>query len=115
MKRISLLMLALLFLLIVDVKAQGWVIRNRPVPKWISDKGFWQVESNINSTKNHTVYFYTNDHVLVYKEDMKNVRLDITKASVRMKFKRALETAIAAWKKEHPLPHDRAWLAALFK
>lgn len=40
-------------------------------PEWVSEKGWWMVESNIHSPKQHTVYFYNNVGVLVSSvEDM---------------------------------------------
>ena len=95
--------------------AQGWVIRKHPPPRWISGKGFWQIESNIKTPKNNTVYFYNHDRVLVYKEKVNNVMLDLSKKRVRMRLKKALEIAITAWNKEHAMQYDRQWLSALFK
>ena len=43
----------------------------RDTPEWVSDKGWWVVESNIHTPKKHIVYFYNNDGVLVYKEKHK--------------------------------------------
>ena len=40
----------------------------RVSPDWVSEKGWWVVESNIHTPKQHVIYFYNNDRVLVYKE-----------------------------------------------
>ena len=104
-------------MLIMTVKAtaQGWVIPKHSSPRWISEKGFWQIESNIQTPKNNIVYFYNNDRVLVYKEHVNNVTLDLSKKRVRMRLKKALEIAIIEWNKDHALQYDRQWISALFK
>ncbi|WP_276502434.1 hypothetical protein [Terrimonas pollutisoli] len=30
-------------------------------PAWVSEIGYWVVETNINSPKNHVISFYTNE------------------------------------------------------
>jgi hypothetical protein len=70
-------------------------------PEWVSEKGWWMVESNIHSRKQHTVYFYNNEGVLVYKEKLEGVRLKPNKRSTRMHLKKVLETTILAWEQQH--------------
>ncbi|WP_410971329.1 hypothetical protein, partial [Salmonella sp. SAL04269] len=33
-------------------------------PKWVSEKGYWIIESNIKTPETSIVYFYTNDNTL---------------------------------------------------
>ncbi len=62
---------------------------------WISAKGYWVVESNKKTPKNATVYFYNNDHVLVYQEAIQNQKLRLNKKKTLYRLKAALEEAIA--------------------
>ncbi len=62
---------------------------------WISDKGYWVVESNRQTTKEATVYFYNNDNILVYKEKIRDQKLKLNKKKTLYRLKAALEEAIA--------------------
>ena len=71
---------------------------DNPVPKWVSEKGYWVVESNKNTPKDSKVYFYNSDHVLVYQEEIKNQKLKLKKKTL-MKLKAALEEAVDSYEK----------------
>jgi hypothetical protein len=74
------------------------------VPAWVSEKGYWVVESNIHSPYRHTVFFYNNDNVLMYKESLEGVKLNAEKRKVKMKLKKALETSALVWHSPNELP-----------
>lgn len=59
--------------------------RRPKFPGWVSDKGYWVVESNINTPLNHIISFYNNDNELLYKE---------TLIGVKMKLKKVLKPAV---------------------
>ena len=61
---------------------------------WASDKGYWVVEGNIHTPLDHIIRFYNNANDLVYTETLSGVKLDIRKRRVKMKLKKALETAL---------------------
>ena len=84
-------------------------------PRWVSEKGFWQIESNIHTPQNNIVYFYNNENVLVYKENVDGVVFDLQKKSVKMRLKRALEAAIVAWNRDPVHQNDQHWITMLFK
>jgi hypothetical protein len=69
----------------------------RVSPEWVSEKGWWMVESNIHTPKKHIVYFYNNDGVLVYKENIEGLRINPSKKATRMRLKQVLETSVQAW------------------
>jgi hypothetical protein len=69
----------------------------RKTPKWLSDKGYWVVESNKKTPKDATVYFYTPENILVYKEEVKNQKLKLTRKKTLLRLKAALEDAIAGY------------------
>jgi hypothetical protein len=80
-------------------------------PDWVSDKGYWVLESNTHSPLEHIIWFYTNDNTLVYKETLSGVKLDPSKRKVKMKLKRALEDMILVWeKKKGPEPVEETAL-----
>jgi len=63
--------------------------------------GYWVVESNIKTPQQATVYFYNNQHQLVYRESVNNIMLDITKPKIRRQLNAVLHQSIAAWKREN--------------
>jgi len=82
--------------------------KSRTIPEWVSQKGWWVVESNIHTPKKHIVYFYNNDGVLVYKENIEGLRINPTKKATRMLLKQVLESAVLTWDKEHQLKENEA-------
>lgn len=85
------------------------------VPKWVSDKGYWVVESQLASPDCCTVYFYNNERQLVYKESLKNTRLNINKRKVRMLLKKVLEQSVIAFRTQQQPQQDQQLLAVLGK
>lgn len=86
---LSLLTVLLLCFFTASLKAQA-----TPAKPWVSTKGYWVVESNKQSPKAAIIYFYNNDHLLVYKEEIKNQKLKLTKTKTLLRLKAALEEAI---------------------
>jgi hypothetical protein len=91
------LMLLLIIVLCTNatIKAQS-----SAVPKWMSQKGFWVIQSNLKSSKNSIIYFYTNDHELVYKEKVTGKRINPDRLKTRKHLESVLVKSIAAWQKE---------------
>ncbi|NII24383.1 hypothetical protein HB364_04805 [Pseudoflavitalea sp. X16] len=81
-------------------------------PRWVSEKGYWIVESNVNTPKQYTVRFYNNDHVVVYTEKIQGVVLRLNRRKVKMNLKRVLETAILAWEKQPRAKENQGWVAS---
>ncbi len=82
-------------------------------PRWVSDKGYWVVESNIKSPKDHIIRFYNTDNVLVYKETLMGVKLNPEKTNVKMKLKKILESSVMAWEKRKQGSEELAWVKAV--
>jgi hypothetical protein len=70
-------------------------------PAWVPEKGYWVVESNIHTPKNSILYFYNLDNVLVYKEEVKGMKIKLTKKKVRLNLKKVLDQSVAAWETQH--------------
>lgn len=98
-----------------DLPAREHASSANKKPRWISDKGFWQIEFNIHSPENSVVYFYNNESTLVYKENVYGMVLDLNKKRVKMKLKKALESALAAWNKNHVIQRDQQLVNMLFR
>jgi hypothetical protein len=83
--------------------------------EWVSDKGFWVVESNVHNPKNSVVYFYTLDRVLVYKETLNGVKLKLKKKKVLLHLKGVLEQSVTAWEAQHVATENKMLLAVALK
>jgi len=85
------------------------------IPRWVSEKGYWVVESNINTPLDHIIWFYDNDNVLIHKETVSGIRLNVKKTKVKMKLKKALESAITAWEKNKTQEVNKNHISVLLK
>lgn len=84
-------------------------------PRWVSDRGYWVVESNKSAPLHHIVWFYNNDHVLVYKEALSGVKLNPAKRKIKMKLKRVLEASVTAWEQKRMPEENKEYVAALLR
>jgi len=87
---------------------------NAPAP-WVSDMGYWMIKGNIHDPLNHTIYFYTNENLLVHTEYITGMKLNTHKKEVKMMLKKALEKTLALveqHKKEKDISSD---LVAILK
>ncbi|HEX6193823.1 MAG TPA: hypothetical protein VFZ42_15725 [Chitinophagaceae bacterium] len=112
-QRSKTILVALLFMIVATtIQAQD----SRPeIPKWHSEKGYWVVESNINSPLDHIIRFYNNDNVLMYKEAVTGVRMDPTKRKTKMKLKKVLESSMDTWQLAKVAEENKNYVAAVFK
>jgi hypothetical protein len=94
----------ILWLLTLPATAQEDV---RPTPSWVSDRGYWVVESNADSC---IVHFYNNDNQLVYQERMKGT-LNTDRKKTKLRLTKELEQAVTAWEKGGKPGEDR-WTTA---
>ena len=85
------------------------------IPKWVSEKGYWVVESNNNDPLNHIIRFYSNDDVMIYKETLSGVRLNPNKKRVRMKLKKVLEISALAWEQRKVTEEEKQYVSAILK
>jgi hypothetical protein len=76
------------------------IAQSSPPPKWMSEKGFWVIQSNLKSPKNSTIYFYNNDNELVYKEEVNGKRINTGKLKTRKHLESVLVESITTWKRE---------------
>jgi hypothetical protein len=94
--------LALIVLSFVSVGAlaQEQQKTSHRFPRWVSEKGYWVVETNLNSPLNHRVSFYNNNNVLLYSKALSGVKLDPNRRKIKMKLKKELESAVVAFERK---------------
>lgn len=82
------------------IAVMGWSQDKAPsTPKWVSDKGYWVVESNINQPKQYTIRFYNNQHELIGRKDLTGIKLNVSKRKTKMMLHESLESSLEAWVK----------------
>jgi hypothetical protein len=77
-----------------------------PTPKWISEKGYWVIETNINTPGKNILYFYDNNNVLVYKEKADGIVINLKKRRVKMCLKKVLEQSITAYNQNYRMAEN---------
>ena len=82
---------------------------------WVSNMGYWVLESNIHAPRHHVVRFYNNENLLVYTETLDGIRLNPGKRKVKMNLKKALETSILAWEKTRQTATNKNYVKNLVK
>jgi hypothetical protein len=96
MKRILFILIALAM---THVPA---IAQDQPViPSWTPDAGYWVAESNAHQPKHYTIYFYNDEHVLIYKESIDGVKLNLDSRRVKKRLKKVLEKSLWAWQEHH--------------
>ena len=91
----------------LQVKAQS-----SKVPAWMCEKGFWVIQSNGRTPKNAIIYFYTNQHALVYKEELKGKRINPERIRTQKHLEAVLNKAIIAWQKDGIVKENQQLVAA---
>jgi hypothetical protein len=111
MKRCLYLVIALV-MMYASVTAQ----EEKPVvPAWAPEAGYWVAENNVKQPRNYTLYFYNDDHVLVYKEKLEGVRLNLESARVKKRLKKVLEKSLLAWQEFHKVKENEGLVINLLQ
>lgn len=84
----------------VQVVAQDKQPVKPAIPRWAPEEGYWVAESNKHQPKQCTIFFYTNEHTLIYKEKIEGVKLNLNSSRVKMRLKKVLETSLIAWRQQ---------------
>ena len=106
------LAIAIICLLTVATSSQHKPASTAP---WVSELGYWVLESNLNAPGHHIVRFYNNENMLVYTETLDGVKLNPDKRKVKMKLKKALETSLLSWQKTKHPETDKDYVRSLVK
>ncbi len=97
---VTVIMLAFITAASFAQEAQEETTMQDPAPNWVSTKGYWVIKSNIKAPTEQTVFYYNNNHVLVYEQTVSGTVLNIKRKKVKMQLKRTLETSVTAWNKK---------------
>lgn len=76
---------------------------NPGTPSWLSDKGYWVIESNVKTPRKSIVHFYNNDHVVVYREKVEGIKINLNRKKTLYRLKAVLEQKLVAWENEKVL------------
>ncbi|MBK8712034.1 MAG: hypothetical protein IPL97_09205 [Niastella sp.] len=71
------------------------------VPKWVTQNGYWVVETNTHNLKSSIIYFYNDSNEVVYKENVEGMIVKTQKRSVKMKLKKVLDESLLAYNIKH--------------
>lgn len=82
----------------------------RRAPAWVSEKGYWVVESNASNPFQHSIRFYNNEDQMIGRKELSGVRLNPRKRKVKMKLKEFLESSILAWEQGKKKNGEPAWV-----
>lgn len=86
-----------------------------PTPKWVSENGYWVVESNVNNPKISTIYFYNINNVMVYKEDVNGIEIKLKRRRVKMGLKKVLEQSVLVFNKKQKAAENEMLVMNLIK
>src|SRR5215208_5097663 len=112
-KQISIFTLSLvLSLFSTSCLAQGG---RTNIPKWVSEKGYWVVVSNLKTPENCVIYFYNNEKELLYKEKVEGMKINLNKRKVLMRLKNVLEQSLIAWENQHLMKENEMLVAMALK
>ncbi len=106
--------LMLLVLLHLTAAAQDELYQ-KALPRWVPDNGYWVVSTNVNQPKQYTIFFYTNQHQLVYKERLEGVKLDLQSRKVKMRLKKVLDTSLLAWQQQRQAKENEGLVISLLQ
>ena len=70
------------------------------LPAWISDQGYWVLETHRHQRRQSQVHFYDNNNRLIASTTIVNRRLNTHRRKVKMELKCMLEASILAWKNQ---------------
>jgi hypothetical protein len=84
-------------------------------PRWMCGKGYWVIQSNLYTPKESIIYFYTNQHQLVYKETICGKRINPERTKTRKHLEAVLSQAVTAWQKEGVAKENQQMVVTIHK
>ena len=63
-------------------------------------EGYWVVESNVKTPKTATVWFYTPENILVFRQSFEGKKLKVTRPKTVKQLNAVLHQYITAWNQE---------------
>jgi hypothetical protein len=99
----------------LPVAAQDEAPTRVETPRWTPEAGYWVAETNVNQPKQYTIFFYTNEHELIYKEKIEGVQLNLDSRRVKMRLKRVLEKSLLAWQRQRQAKENEGLVISLLQ
>ena len=84
-------------------------------PRWTPEAGYWVAETNVNQPKQYILFFYTNEHELIYKEKIEGVKLNLDSRRVKMRLKKVLEKSLLAWQRQRQAKENEGLVISLLQ
>lgn len=113
-KQVSFLFFGLFFITLFSF-AQQKTVHTSKAAQYLSDKGYWTIESNLNTPKNSIIYFYTMQNQLVYKETIEGMRIRLHKRKILERLKKVLEQSVLAYEQNHSASKDQMLVTRILK
>ena len=88
-------------------------VPQKAVPRWVPEKGYWVVSNNVNHPKQYTIFFYTSQHELIYKESIEGVTLHLQSRKVKMRLKKVLDKSLLAWHQQRRAKENEGLVISL--
>jgi len=107
---LSLILLLAVFTVFAQTEAKA-----HPTPKWVSENGYWVIETNTHTPKLNTIYFYNTNNELVYKEKVDGVVINLKKRRVKMNLKKVLDQSVIAYNKTQKAAENEMLVINLIK
>ncbi|MGB8193341.1 MAG: hypothetical protein WCF67_15530 [Chitinophagaceae bacterium] len=106
-----------LAIILFTLNAGAQIIQSEkyPAPTWLSDKGYWVIESNVKTPRQSIVHFYNNEHVVVYREKVEGFKINLQRKKTLFRLKGVLEQAIVAWEREKVLRENERLVIKEFR
>ncbi len=86
-----------------------------PTPKWISEKGYWIIESNVKTPTTSIIHFYDINNNKIYSEKVEGVQLNLKKRKTLMLLKKALDESLIAYANTKRARQDVDLVKNIFK
>lgn len=83
--------------------------------RWTPEQGYWIAESNTKQPKQCTLYFYTNNHELIYRESIEGMKLNLESRRVKMRLKKVLERSLLAWQQQRLAKENEGLVISLLQ
>jgi len=117
MKRLIKLLPAMIALAMahLPVVAQDEIPARIVAPRWTPEAGYWVAQANVNQPKQYTIFFYTNEHELIYKEKIEGVKLNLDSRRVKMRLKKVLEKSLLAWQRQRQVKENEGLVISLLQ
>lgn len=104
---------AVLSIVHLSAKAQDEALNK--IPRWTPDEGYWVAQTNVNEPMQCTIFFYTDNHELIYREKIVGVTLNLNARRVKMRLKKVLATSLQAWRKQRRAKENEGLVISLLQ